>query len=378
MDAVRGVVIGAGVVGLAVARHLALTDPERHGQWLILEQCEAIGTQTSSRNSEVIHAGMYYPQGSNKAKWCVRGRELLYAYLAARHVPHRRCGKLIVATQPAQQAVLHELQRKALANGVMDLQWWDATEVARRQPELRACAALWSPSTGILDSHAYMLSLQADFEHQGGLVVFHTALERVTAAGDALELQLSDGTLLQTQYLVNASGLCAPQLALSMSMYPRELAPPMHFAKGNYFALTCKSPFQHLVYPVPESAGLGVHLTLDMGGQAKFGPDVEWVDSPTDLQVNPARLSAFEAAIRDYWPGLPDQALQPAYAGMRPKISGPGQAAADFMLQGPAEHGVKGLVQLFGIESPGLTSSLAIAEAVSKSLFGVDAPHRLA
>ena len=377
MDAVRGVVVGAGVVGLAVARHLAMVDPAP-GEWLILEQFDAIGTQTSSRNSEVIHAGMYYPSGSNKARWCVRGRELLYDYLAARHVPHRRCGKLIVATQPAQEAVLHDLQRKAQANGVLDLQWWSAQEVARHQPELKATAALWSPSTGILDSHAYMLSLQADFEQHGGLVAFHAEVKSVQAQGGDMVVQLSDGTRLQTQCLVNASGLCAPQLALSMAMYPRGLAPPMHFAKGNYFALTCKSPFQHLVYPVPESAGLGVHLTLDMGGQAKFGPDVEWVDSPTDLQVNPARLRAFEAAIRDYWPGLPNQALQPAYAGMRPKISAPGQAAADFLLQGPADHGVQGLVQLFGIESPGLTSSLAIAEAVSHALFGVASPHRLA
>ncbi len=368
MDQVKGVIIGAGVVGLAVARHLALHDSDSNAQWLVLEQAEAIGTQTSSRNSEVIHAGLYYPKGSSKALMCVAGRDLLYEYLSQRQLPHRRCGKLIVATSDQQEKTLESIQQKAQANGVLDLQWVSKPQLANLEPELRANAALFSPSTGILDSHAYMLSLQGDFESAGGWVVFHTQLKEVTGRAGEFVLHMQDGSVIQTQILVNASGLRSPELASTMSMYPSHLAPEMHFAKGNYFSLVGRCPFQRLIYPVPEAAGLGVHLTLDMGGQGKFGPDVEWVTSPEDLDVNPTRILAFEKAIRDYWPGLPEGHLQPAYAGIRPKISGPNQASADFVIQGPQVHGVEGLVHLFGIESPGLTSSLAIAQSVAQSL----------
>ena len=368
MDRVKGVVIGAGVIGLAVARQLAMSDPDPHSQWLVLEQANAIGTQTSSRNSEVIHAGIYYPQGSNKALWCVSGREMLYEYLSSRQLPHRRCGKMIVATSKEQENTLHDIWNKAQANGVNDLQWLSKVQIQLLEPDLKADAALLSPSTGILDSHSYMLSLQADFEARGGWVVFHSRLKQVTGRSGDLCLIMEDGTTLGTQILVNASGLRSPELAKSMTVYPIELAPDMHFAKGNYFSLGCKCPFQRLIYPVPEAAGLGVHLTLDMGGQAKFGPDVEWVDSSEDFSVNPARIQSFEQAIRTYWPGLPPHSLQPAYAGIRPKINGPNAPSSDFVIQGPSEHGIEGLVQLFGIESPGLTSSLSIAQAVERSL----------
>jgi len=368
MDVVSGVVIGAGVVGLAVARQLCQADTDPQATWLVLEQFDAIGTQTSSRNSEVIHAGIYYPQHSRKAQWCVQGKAMLYDYLQARGLPHRACGKLIVATQPEHEAVLQRIVSKAEANGVLDLQWLDGDQVKAMEPALNARCALLSPSTGIVDSHAYMLSLQGDFENAGGVVALHSRVLRVTGQAGDFVLHMADGTTLGTRVLVNASGLRAPELASAMSMFPPEHVPPMHFAKGNYFTLTGKAPFSRLIYPVPEAAGLGVHLTLDMGGQAKFGPDVEWVQKPDDLAVNPQRLHDFEQAIRQYWPGLPDGALAPGYAGMRPKINAEGETAADFSLQGPADHGVEGLVQLFGIESPGLTSSLAIAQAVEQAL----------
>lgn len=368
MDQVKGVVIGAGVVGLAVARHLAMQETDPEAQWLVLEQADAIGTQTSSRNSEVIHAGLYYPHGSHKARLCVAGREMLYEHLIDRNLPHRRCGKLIVATSESQEQTLHNIKQKAHANGVLDLQWVSKAQLASLEPSLRANSALLSPSTGILDSHAYMLSLQGDFESAGGWVVFHTQLMRVTGHAGGFILHLQDGSVIQTRILINASGLRSPELAKAMEMYPTHFAPEMHFAKGNYFSLVGKCPFQRLIYPVPEAAGLGVHLTLDMGGQAKFGPDVEWVSSADDLDVNPSRLQSFESAIRDYWPGLPDGHLQAAYSGIRPKISGPNEPSADFMIQGPLAHGVEGLVHLFGIESPGLTSSLAIAQCVAESL----------
>jgi len=368
VDKVDGVVIGAGVVGLAVARALAAASPFGAREWMVLEAADAIGTGTSSRNSEVIHAGIYYPQGSLKAKLCVQGRQQLYAYLQANGIAHKRCGKLIVATQESQVATLQSIKTKALANGVDDLVFLDAAQAQNFEPALSCVAALHSPSTGIIDSHAYMLSLQGDFENAGGLVAFHANVESAECTPEGIVLQMADGTELMTQTLVNAAGLTAPWLAAKFKGLAKQHVPTAYFAKGNYFTLSGKSPFSRLIYPVPEAAGLGVHLTLDLGGQAKFGPDVQWVDRPDDLVVSMEHEEAFYQEVRKYWPALPDNSLQPGYAGMRPKISAPHEVAADFYIQGPAHHGVKGLVNLFGIESPGLTSSLAIGDEVRKAL----------
>ena len=359
-DQVDCVVVGAGVVGLAVARALALQGREV----MVLEAADAIGTGTSSRNSEVIHAGLYYPTGSLKARLCVQGRDLLYAYCAAHGVPHRRCGKLLVATSAEQLAGLRSIQARAAANGVLDLQWLDHDAARALEPALECVAALHSPSTGIVDSHALMLALQGDLEHAGGLVALNSPLALAKCAQDAIFLEAKDGTRLQARTVVNAAGLHAPSLARQFSGLDAGHVPVAHFAKGSYFTLTGKAPFSHLIYPVPEAAGLGVHLTLDLGGQAKFGPDVQWVDSADDLLVDPARGDAFYAEVRKYWPDLRDGALAPGYAGSRPKIHGAGAPAADFLIQGPRDHGVPGLVNLFGIESPGLTSALAIADHV--------------
>ena len=360
MDKLDCVVIGAGVVGLAVARALALQGREV----MVLEAADAIGTQTSSRNSEVIHAGIYYPQGSLKARLCVQGRHMLYAYCEARGIGHRRCGKLIVATHEAQQAQLQAIQAKAAANGVTDLVLLTREQALALEPALHCVAALHSPSTGIVDSHALMLALQGDLEHAGGMVVLNAPLARAQVRADGLMLEMQDGTQLIANSVINAAGVHAPALARTFEGLDARHVPTAYYAKGNYFTLSGRSPFQHLIYPVPEAAGLGVHLTVDLGGQAKFGPDVQWVDSPDDLVVQPARGEVFYAEVRKYWPALPDGALLPGYAGIRPKINAPHEVASDFVIQGPAVHGVPGLVNLFGIESPGLTSSLAIGEWV--------------
>jgi L-2-hydroxyglutarate oxidase LhgO len=368
VDKVDGVVIGAGVVGLAVARALIQAAPDTAREWLVLEAADAIGTGTSSRNSEVIHAGIYYPQGSRKATLCVQGREMLYAYAAARGVPHQRCGKLIVATHADQQPALDAIWQKARANGVNDLVMLSAAEAHAMEPALSCVAALHSPSTGIVDSHALMLSLQGDFENAGGLVVLNSPVACAACGDDGILLRMADGTELLAQTVVNAAGLTAPWLAQTFEGLAAHHVPTAYFAKGNYFTLAGKSPFSRLIYPVPEAAGLGVHLTLDLGGQAKFGPDVQWVESPDDLTVSGQHEPLFYAEVRKYWPNLGEGALQAGYAGIRPKISGPHDASADFCIQGPAEHGVKGLVNLFGIESPGLTSALALGEAVVQAL----------
>lgn len=360
-DDVDCVVIGAGVVGLAVARALAL----RGREVLVLEAGGAIGTGISSRNSEVIHAGLYYPTGSLKAQLCVSGRDMLYAYCQDRGVPYRRCGKLIVATSPLQLASLDAICAQARANGVHDLRRLTRAEARALEPALECVAAVLSPSTGIVDSHALMLSLQGDLEHSSGVVALNSALALAGIGLSAIELEATDGTRLRARALINAAGLHAPQLAQRIAGLDAAHVPAAHFAKGNYFTLSGRAPFNHLIYPVPEAAGLGVHLTLDLGGQAKFGPDVQWVASSEDLQVNPARAEGFYAEVRKYWPALRDGALTPGYAGIRPKIHGPGAPAADFVIQGPAVHGVPGLVNLFGIESPGLTSALAIGEHVA-------------
>lgn len=360
-DAVDCVVVGAGVVGLAVARALTLQGREV----MVLESADAIGTGISSRNSEVIHAGLYYPTDSLKAKLCVRGRDMLYAYCTERNVPHRRCGKLLVATSPGQLSSLESIQARAQSNGVLDLRWLGRHEAQAMEPALECVAALFSPSTGIVDSHALMLALQGDLEHAGGLVALNSPLALAECAQDAINLESFDGTRLRARTVVNAAGLHAPALARRFAGLGADHVPHARYAKGSYFTLSGKAPFSRLVYPVPEAAGLGVHLTLDLGGQAKFGPDVQWVDSPDDLLVDPARGDAIYAEVRKYWPALRDGALAPGYAGMRPKIHGPDEPAADFVIQGPSVHGIPGLVNLFGIESPGLTSSLAIAEHVA-------------
>jgi len=360
MEQVDCVVIGAGVVGLAVARALALGGRE---VW-VLEREGAIGTATSSRNSEVIHAGIYYPAGSLKARLCVHGKALLYAYCAEKGISHRRCGKLIVATALDQVETLQLIQAKAEANGVNDLCQLTREEAQALEPALACHAALLSPSTGIVDSHALMLALQGDLEHAGGLVALRSPVAQARVSEKGIHLQTEDGTGIAARTVVNAAGLHAPDLARRIEGLDPRHVPRAHYAKGSYFTLAGRAPFSRLVYPVPEPAGLGVHLTLDLGGQAKFGPDVEWVESADDLIVDPRRGEAFYAEVRKYWPALQEGALAPGYAGIRPKIHGPLEASADFVIQGPADHGVPGLVNLFGIESPGLTSSLAIAEHI--------------
>ena len=364
-ERVDAVVIGAGVVGLAVARALALAGREV----IVLERAEAIGTETSSRNSEVVHAGLYYPPGSLKARWCVAGRDRLYGYCAEHGVAARAIGKLLVATTPAQVPKLAAIKDTAERNGVADLAWLTLKEAAEREPEVTCVAALFSPSSGIVDSHAYMLALEGDLQNAGGLVALGSPVEAgtVTAAGIALDIGGSEAMTLISDLVVNAAGLHAPALARAIRGLPEALVPPAYFAKGNYFALTgMRPPFRHLVYPMPEQAGLGIHATIDLGGQVKFGPDVEWVDR-IEYGVDPRRANSFYAAIRTYWPGLPDGALTPTYAGLRPKITGPGEPAADFVVQGPSEHGVTGLWNLFGIELPGLTASLALADDLTRA-----------
>ena len=364
MEQIDAVVIGAGVVGLAVGRELALQGLEV----MVLESENAIGTGTSSRNSEVIHAGIYYPAGSLKARLCVQGKQMLYAYCAERGVAHQQLGKLIVATSQEQVAQLAGIQAKAAANGVHDLRQISAAEARALETALQCDAALLSPSTGIVDSHGLMLALQGDMENSGGLLALLSPVHSIGVgqgtASHPLRVRTEDGTELAARFVVNAAGLNAVAVARRIEGLDEGLLPKAFYAKGNYFTLAGKAPFSRLIYPVPEHAGLGVHLTLDLGGQAKFGPDVQWVDDPTDLRVDPHRGDAFYAEVRKYWPALPDGALQAGYAGMRPKISGPHEAAADFVVQGPQQHGVAGLVNLLGIESPGLTSSLAIAAEV--------------
>ncbi len=364
MEQIDAVVIGAGVVGLAVGRALALSGREV----LVLESENAIGTGTSSRNSEVIHAGIYYPAGSLKARLCVRGKAMLYSYCTERGVAHQRLGKLIVATRPEQVLSLDGIMAKAVANGVHDLKKLSAAEARALEPALACEAALLSPSTGVVDSHGLMLALQGDLENAGGLLALVSPVQHIGVrqgtASHPIRVCAQDGAELVCKVLVNAAGLSAVAVARAMEGLNVDALPQAHFAKGNYFTLAGRAPFTRLIYPVPEASGLGVHLTLDLGGQAKFGPDVQWVSDPAFLQVDPRRGDAFYAEVRKYWPALPDGALLPGFAGMRPKINAPNEAAADFMIQGPADHGVPGLVNLLGIESPGLTSSLAIADEV--------------
>jgi L-2-hydroxyglutarate oxidase LhgO len=363
MDKVDCVVVGAGVIGLAVARRLAQAGREV----IVLEAAEGIGTVTSSRNSEVIHAGIYYPAGSWMARMCVSGKRALYAYCRDHGIPHRNCGKLIVATSPSETEKLQSIKAHAEANGVLDMQTLSAEAARALEPALNCSAALLSPSTGIIDSHAYMLALRGDAEEAGAAYAFHTPLLRAKATTGRIEMDTGGDApmTLQCDLLINAAGLDAPAVARSIEGMPIELIPVPYLAKGNYFSCNARAPFSHLIYPVPEPGGLGVHLTLDMAGQARFGPDVEWVDA-IDYAVDPSRAERFYPAIRRYWPTLPDGALMPSYSGIRPKIVPPAVASQDFLMQGPRDHGVAGLINLFGIESPGLTSSLAIADYVGE------------
>lgn len=362
MDKIGCVVVGAGVVGLAVARELA----RRGLAVLIVEAEDAFGTVTSARNSEVIHAGIYYPQGSLKAELCVRGRALLYEFCRSRGVPHRQTGKWIVATHRDQVTQLEAIAAAAARNGVTDLRPVSRAQAGRDEPQLRCVAALESPSTGILDTHAYMLALLGEAEAHGATLVLRSRVTAVRRGAEGLEVSF-DGAAepaLAADWIVNSAGLDAVDLAVRIEGFPVAALPRASYAKGSYFSLRGKAPFSRLVYPVPEPGGLGVHMTLDLAGQARFGPDVEWVDRP-GYAVDARRGERFYPVIRSYWPGLADGALVPAYAGVRPKISGPGEAAADFRIDGPAQHGFDGVVNLFGIESPGLTASLALAERVA-------------
>ena len=361
METVDCVVVGAGVVGLAVARALALAGREA----IVVEAAHCIGTETSSRNSEVIHAGIYYPKGSLMALSCVEGRRKLYAYCAERGVPHRNCGKMIVATDTSESAMLQSIKGRAEANGVEGMRLLSAKEAMAMEPNLRCAAALLSPATGIVDSHAFMLALQGDAEEKGATVAFLSPVERGRVSDGGIELEIggTERMKLRSRLVVNSAGLHAPALARKIDGMPEARVPTAYFAKGNYFTLAGRSPFSRLIYPVPVPGGLGVHITVDLGGQAKFGPDVEWIER-IDYQVDPRRADKFYAAVRKYWPGLKEGALQPGYAGIRPKTVPQGAPAQDFMIQGPAEHGVAGLINLFGIESPGLTASLALAERV--------------
>ena len=381
MEQVDTVVIGAGVVGLAVARALALSGREV----MVIEKEVAVGQGVSSRNSEVVHGGLYYPTGSLKAKLCVRGKELLYAYCAERGLPYQQCGKLIVATDASQMEKLAKIEAQAAANGV-PVQRLSSAQAKAIEPELECLAALRSPTTGIVSAHDLMTALQGDLENAGGMVALATqvesvrffkgnqALSGVFIAQSAMESGANAEQIeLGFHHLINTTGLYAPLLARRFEGLQSEHIPPAHFAKGNYYSLAGKAPFKHLIYPIPEAAGLGVHLTLDLGGQAKFGPDVQWlegINSPDDIDysVDPRRADGFYAEVRKYWPGLRDGQLTPSYSGVRPKITAPHEAAADFVIQGQATHGVRGLVNLFGIESPGLTSCMAIGEEVAEMI----------
>jgi len=362
---VGAVVVGAGVVGLACARALA----RRGIETVILEAQDAIGLETSSRNSEVIHAGLYYPPGSLKAKLCVEGNRQLYAFCERHHVAHRRCGKLIVACGTGQEERLAALKSQALRNGVDDLRPLTGAEAKVLEPQLRATAALLSPSTGIVDSHGLMLALLGEAEAHGAALALKSPLLRGEARGGGFLLEVGgeEPMRLEAERLINSAGLHAAKVAAAIEGLDARHVPALRYARGNYFSLAGRAPFSRLIYPLPEPGGLGVHLTLDLGGQARFGPDVEWVEG-LDYTVDPRRADAFYAEVRKYWPELADGALQPAYAGIRPKLAGPDDPAADFLVQAEAAHGVPGLINLFGIESPGLTACLALAGQVCDEL----------
>ncbi len=360
METIQTIVIGAGVIGLAVARKLAMSGHEV----LILETENRFGTSISSRNSEVIHGGIYYPPESLKAILCVRGKRQLYHYCRDHHIPHEKRGKWLLATSSEQLPALRQLQQNARQNGVDDLTWHNPEDVYRREPAVRCRAALFSPSSGIIDSHTLMLSLLADGESHGAILALNSPVTNLEKVPNGFLINVADEYSIQCRHLINCAGLRAVPLARTILDIPSLTT---YFAKGNYFSLTCPSPFNHLIYPLPEAAGLGIHVTLDLQGRARFGPDVEWIEN-IDYRANENRVDTFYRAIRRYWPDLPDDSLQPDYAGIRPKLHGPGQPAVDFLIHGPTDHGIPGLVNLLGMESPGLTACLAIADHVCNKL----------
>ncbi len=371
MDQIDALVVGAGVVGLACARALAQAGLDV----VIAEQDTRFGSGVSSRNSEVIHAGLYGAPGSAKARLCVRGRHLLYAFCQARGVAFQRCGKLVVATRDEDVATLQTIADRARLNGVDDLRLLDRDAARALEPALECKAALHSPSSGIVDSHGLMTALLGDAQHAGAVLAWRSPIAGAQQVPDGWQVRAggaADGEAFEllAHWVINAAGLDAQAVAASLQGFPPGAIPRRHLAKGHYFALAGRAPFSRLIYPTPVDGGLGVHLTLDLGGQAKFGPDVQWIDhdgpaAALDYAVDAARAPAFCAEVRRYWPGLPDGAMVPAYSGIRPKLSGPGEPPADFRIDGPQQHGCPGVVQLFGIESPGLTASMAIAEVVA-------------
>ena len=363
MSDIDCIVIGAGVIGLAVARALA-----RDGRGVaILETERQFGMHTSSRNSEVIHAGIHYEPGSLKARLCVTGRDLLYRYCSRRSIEHRRCGKFTVATTEAQIAALAHIAANARANGVSDLELLDADHARRMEPALRCLAALSSPSTGIIDSHAYMQCLLADAEGCGADISYGTEVLALRPSDSGIEVYIDSGAepAAKARWVINAAGLRAHQVAGAIDGFPPQHIPRIHYAKGNYFTLKGRAPFRRLVYPVGEHGWLGIHMTIDLAGAARFGPDLQWIPQ-VDYAVDTMRAEDFYESIRRYWPEIEPGALQPAYAGVRPKIARPGGSTTDFLLQTEKEHGVAGLINLFGIESPGLTASLAIADWLAR------------
>jgi L-2-hydroxyglutarate oxidase LhgO len=358
-------VVGAGVIGLAIARATALAGHEV----IVAEAAEGIGTGVSSRNSEVIHAGLYYPTGSKRAYHCSRGRRMLYDFCASHGVPHRKCGKLVVATNASEMERLEAILKQAKINGVEGVDLIEGAAAKRLEPDLACVAAMRSPETGIVDSHRYMLALQGDLEDRSGVVALNTPIERLRRAGGgwAVDFGGTDPQSIRVDAVVNSAGLGAQKLGRATEGYPAERVPPLFLGKGSYFAFAGRPVFSRLIYPVPIPGGLGVHVTLDMAGRMRFGPDVEWVGEE-NYDVDGKRAAAFYARIRDYWPGLPDNGLVPDYCGIRPKLTGPNEPAVDFMIDGPRQHGLPGLVHLFGIESPGLTSALSLAEEVAEAL----------
>jgi len=363
MESVDCLVVGAGVLGLAAARALARAGREV----IVVESQECIGSGISSRNSEVIHAGLYYPTGLDKTRWCIRGKAMLYEFCREYDVQHRQCGKLLVAVSEAEIDKLSAIKAQAEANGVLDLVWLSGDEARALEPALAVHRALLSPSTGIIDSHGLMHALHGDAERYGAMVALETPVlsGRVDDVGITVETGGASPIRIAANAVINAAGLGSQAFARSIVGMPADKIPPLHLAKGNYFALTTQSPFAHLIYPIPTPGGLGVHLTLDLAGQARFGPDVEWVEK-IDYKVDLDRADGFYAAIRAYWPDLADNSLRPAFSGIRPKIARPGGTETEFLVQSEKEHGVPGLINLFGIESPGLTASLAIAECITR------------
>jgi len=354
-------VIGAGVVGLAVARAAALAGHEV----IVAEATGGIGNGVSSRNSEVIHGGMYYPTGSMRAKHCVRGRRMLYDFLSTHGVPHKKVGKLIVATDEKQTAKIEGIAKQGEINGVEGLEFLGGNAARAMEPALNCVAALYSPETGIIDSHAFMLALQGDLEDRGGMIAFNTPVEGLRPSKDGWEVRFGgdDAGAMTVDAVVNSAGLGAQTVARGTEGYAPARVPRLVLAKGNYFGFAGRPAFSHLIYPAPVEGGLGTHVTLDMAGRMRFGPDVEWIDAES-YTVDPRRADSFYASVRTYFPELPDNSLVPDYCGIRPKLTGKGEAAADFLIDGPAGHGLPRLVHLFGIESPGLTSSLSIADEV--------------